>query len=180
VNRGPGEGPGIPGAIISINNAITNAAALNIEGWDMRLTYELDTDYGQLFVRSEYSHLESYTFQGSPEDPSSEFMGEGGYPEDRFNASLRFTRDNFTANYTFNHIAEHGDGELQDYDDYTTHDITLEYRTPVDGLTLTVGALNFTDEKPVLDSIGGYDDGITGVLYDLAGRRMFGSIRYSF
>jgi iron complex outermembrane receptor protein len=180
VNRGPGEGDGIPGAIISIDNVITNAAALNIEGYDMRLTYELDMGFGDLYIRSEYSHLDSYTFQSAPGDPSTEFMGEGGFPEDRFNTSVRFTVDNLTANYTFNYIGDHGDGELQNYSDYTTHDITVEYQTPVDGLALTLGSLNFTDEKPVLDSIGGYDDGVTGILYDLAGRRIFGSIRYTF
>jgi len=180
VNRGPGEGPGIPGAIISIDNVITNAASLNIEGYDMRLTYELDMGFGDLYIRSEYSHMDSYTFQGAPGDPSTEFMGEGGFPEDRFNTSVRFTVDNLTANYTFNYIGDHGDGELQNYSDYTTHDITVEYQTPVDGLALTLGSLNFTDEKPVLDSIGGYDDGVTGILYDLAGRRIFGSIRYTF
>ena len=180
VNRGPGEGAGIPGAIISIDNVITNAASLNIEGYDMRLTYELDMGFGDLYVRSEYSHMDSYTFQGAPGDPSTEFMGEGGFPEDRFNTSVRFTVDNLTANYTFNYIGEHGDGELQKYSDYTTHDITVEYQTPVDGLALTIGSLNFTDEKPVLDAIGGYDDGVTGILYDLAGRRIFGSIRYTF
>lgn len=180
VNRGPGEAAGIPGAIISIDNVITNAAALNIEGYDMRLTYERDMGFGDLYVRSEYSHLDSYTFQGAPGDPSSEFMGEGGFPEDRFNTSVRLTVDNLTANYTFNYIGEHGDGELQKYSDYTTHDITVEYQTPVDGLALTFGTLNFTDEKPVLDDIGGYDDGVTGILYDLSGRRIFGSIRYTF
>jgi iron complex outermembrane receptor protein len=180
VNRGPGEAAGIPGAIISIDNVITNAASLNIEGYDMRLTYELDMGFGDLYIRSEYSHMDSYTFQGAPGDPTSEFMGEGGFPEDRFNTSFRFTVDNLTANYTFNYIGDHGDGELQNYSDYTTHDITVEYQTPVDGLALTLGSLNFTDEKPVLDSIGGYDDGVTGVLYDLAGRRIFGSIRYTF
>jgi len=180
VNRGPGEGPGIPGAIISIDNVITNAASLNIEGYDMRLTYELDMGFGDLYIRSEYSHMDSYTFQGAPGDPSTEFMGEGGFPEDRFNTSVRFTVDNLTANYTFNYIGDHGDGELQNYSDYTTHDITVEYQTPVDGLALTLGSLNFTDEKPVLDSIGGYDDGVTGILYDLTGRRIFGSIRYTF
>ena len=180
VNRGPGEGAGIPGAIISIDNVITNAAALNIEGYDMRLTYELDMGFGDLYVRSEYSHMDSYTFQGAPGDPATEFMGEGGFPEDRFNTSVRFTVDNLTANYTFNYIGDHGDGELENYSDYTTHDITVEYQTPVDGLSLTFGSLNFTDEKPVLDSIGGYEDGVTGVLYDLAGRRIFGSIRYTF
>ena len=180
VNRGPGEAAGIPGAIISIDNVITNAAALNIEGYDMRLTYERDMGFGDLYVRSEYSHLDSYTFQGAPGDPSSEFMGEGGFPEDRFNTSVRLTVDNLTANYTFNYIGEHGDGELQKYSDYTTHDITVEYQTPVDGLALTFGTLNFTDEKPVLDDIGGYDDSVTGILYDLSGRRIFGSIRYTF
>jgi len=180
VNRGPGEAAGIPGAIISIDNVITNAAALNIEGYDMRLTYERDMGFGDLYVRSEYSHLDSYTFQGAPGDPSSEFMGEGGFPEDRFNTSVRLTVDNLTANYTFNYIGEHGDGELEKYSDYTTHDITVEYQTPVDGLALTFGTLNFTDEKPVLDDIGGYDDSVTGILYDLSGRRIFGSIRYTF
>ena len=180
VNRGPGEAAGIPGAIISIDNVITNAAALNIEGYDMRLTYERDMGFGDLYVRSEYSHLDSYTFQGAPGDPSSEFMGEGGFPEDRFNTSVRLTVDNLTANYTLNYIGEHGDGELQKYSDYTTHDITVEYQTPVDGLALTFGTLNFTDEKPVLDDIGGYDDAVTGILYDLSGRRIFGSIRYTF
>jgi len=79
-----------------------------------------------------------------------------------------------------NYIGEHGDGQLEDYDSYNTHDLTIEYRTPLEGLTVTLGILNFTDEEPVLDSIGGYDDAITGILYDLAGRRTVGRLKYTF
>lgn len=180
VNRGPGEGAGIPGAIISINNAITNAAALNIEGYDVRIEYDTELSFGSLYVRGEYSHMDTYEFQGSPEDPTTEFMGEAGYPEDRFNLSVRLSRESITAAYTLNYISEHGDGQLEDYDSYATSDITLDYQTPINGLGLTLGVLNATDEEPVIDSIGGYDDSITGILYDLAGRRYMMSVKYTF
>ena len=150
VNRGPGEGPGIPGAIINITNVITNAAQLNIEGYDVRVEYDTDLSFAQLYARAEYSHMESYEFQSEPGGASTEFMGEGGFPEDRINLSLRLMWDTVTANYTMNYIGEHGDGVSEDYDSYVTNDITLEYRTPI-GVDLTLGILNFTDEGPVLD-----------------------------
>ena len=78
-----------------------------------------------------------------------------------------------------NFIGKHGDGELEDYDSYMTHDATFEYRSPWN-VDLSVGVQNFTDEKPVLDSIGGYDESVTGILYDLAGRRYFARLQYNF
>ena len=178
VNRGPGESAGIPGAIINITNVITNAAALNIEGYDVRVEYDADLPFAQLYARAEYSHMEKYEFQGSPEDPATEFMGEGGFPEDRANMSIRLMWDTVTANYTLNYIGEHGDGATEDYDSYVTNDITVEYRTPF-GVDLTMGILNFTDEGPVLDEFGGFT-GASEILYDLAGRRYFATLKYSF
>ena len=78
-----------------------------------------------------------------------------------------------------NFIGKHGNGELEDYDSYMTHDVTFEYRSPWN-VDLSVGVQNFTDEKPVLDNIGGYDDSVTGILYDLAGRRYFARLQYNF
>ena len=179
VNRGPTEG-GVPGAIISIQNVIANAASLDISGYDMRLEYDTEVPFGLIYARLEWSHIEDYKFQGEPDGATSNFMGEGGYPEDRMNMNLRLTRENWTVNYTMNYIGEHGDGELEKYDSYNSHDITLEFRTPLEGLDVTVGVLNFTDEDPTIDSIGGYDDSISGVLYDLSGRRTFGRLKYSF
>ena len=74
VNRGPGEGAGIPGAIINITNVITNAAALDIEGYDLRVEYDRDLSFAQLYARAEYSHMEKYEFQGAPGDTPSEFI----------------------------------------------------------------------------------------------------------
>jgi iron complex outermembrane receptor protein len=179
VNRGAGEAAGIPGAIINITNVITNAAALNIEGYDLRLEYDTDLSFAQLYARAEWSHMESYEFQGEPGGATTEFMGEGGFPEDRFNMSLRLMWDTFSANYTLNYIGEHGDGQSEDYDSYVQNDITFEYRTPV-GVDLTVGVLNFTDEGPVLDTFGGGFTSASETLYDLAGRRYFARVKYSF
>jgi len=179
VNRGPTVN-GVRGAIINIDNVIANAASLDIEGWDMRVEYDTELPFGLLYGRLEWSHIEDYEFQAEPGGATANFMGEGGYPEDRVNMSLRLSQDYWTVNYTMNYIGEHGDGQLEDYDSYNTHDLTIEYRTPLEGLTVTLGILNFTDEEPVLDSIGGYDDAITGILYDLAGRRTVGRLKYTF
>ena len=121
--------------------------------------------------------MESYEFQAEPGGAATEFMGEGGYPEDRINMSLRLEWDTITANYTMNYIGEHGDGVSEDYDSYVTNDITLEYRTPMN-VDLTLGILNFTDEGPVLD--GGEFTSASEVLYDLAGRRYFARLKYTF
>ena len=120
-----------------------------------------------------------YDLQNSADDEVIDFITEAGYPENRINAGIRLTRDAFTVNYAMNYIGEHGDGELEDYGDYMTHDVTFEYRTQWN-VDLTLGVQNFTDEKPVLDSISGYDDTVTGILYDLAGRRYFARLQYNF
>ena len=75
-----------------IDNVITNAALLDVEGWDVRAQYTNDFDFGAIDARLQYSHMDSYKFQSSIQNDPSEFMGEQGYPEDRINAELRLTR----------------------------------------------------------------------------------------
>ena len=178
VRGAPGPEGGL-GRLVSITNVITNAAALNIAGLDMRAQYNQDFDIGTVDARLEWSHFITYDFQNSADESITDFMNEAGYPENRVNASVRLIRDSFTVNYALNYIGGHGDGELEDYGAYTTHDITFEYRTDWN-VDLTVGVVNFTDEKPIIDGIGGYNDTITGQLYDLAGRRYFARLQYNF
>ena len=178
VVRGEPSAAGQLGRLVRIDNVTTNAALLDIEGFDVRARYTREIALGTIDASVEYSRMKSFALQNSADDSVVEFVGEGGYPEDRVSAWLRLTRDNLTANYSLSYIGEHGDGELEEYDSYLSHDITLEYRTPWN-LDLTVGVANFTDEEPVIDAIGGYDGGVTGILYDLAKRRYFIRARYS-
>ena len=178
VVRGSPTEAGQLGRLVRIDNVTTNAALLDIEGLDVRVRYTGDFDFGTLDGSLEYSRMKSFALQNSADESVLELIGEGGYPEDRVSAWLRLTRDDFTLNYAVNFIGEHGDGELEDYDSYLMHDIILEYRTPWN-VDLTVGVANFTDEKPVIDGIAGYDNNVTGVLYDLAGRRYLVRFRYS-
>ena len=73
-------------------------------------------------------------------------MGTGG-AEDRL--GLRLTRDTFTVNYNLNFIGEHGEAEINDFDSYMTHDITVEYRTAFN-LDVTAGVVNLP-MRPVID-----------------------------
>ena len=178
VRGAPGPEGGL-GRLVSITNVITNAAVLNIKGLDVRAQFNQDFDIGTVEAQLEWSRFLKYDLQNSVDEAVIDFITEAGYPEDRMNAVIRLTRDSFTVNYAMNFIGKHGDGELEGYDSYMTHDATFEYRSPWN-VDLSVGVQNFTDEKPVLDSIGGYDESVTGILYDLAGRRYFARLQYNF
>ena len=174
----PGPDGGL-GRLVSIVNVVTNAAAVDIKGIDLRAQYNGDFEFGNIHARVEWSHFNSYEYQNSADEGVNEFISEAGYPEDRLNAQVRLTRDSFTVNYALSFISAHGDGEFQAYNRYMTHDITLEYRTRW-GVDLTFGVQNFTDEDRIIDGIGGYDDSVTRQLYDLAGRRYFARAKYTF
>ena len=178
VRGAPGPQGGL-GRLVSITNVITNAATYDVEGIDLRAQYAQDFDFGTFEATASWSHFMKYDVQNSADDDVIDFITEDGYPENRMNLNARLTRDSFTVNYAMNFIGEHGDGEISDYDSWMMHDITLEYRSPWN-VDLTVGIVNFTDEKPVIDSIGSYNDTITGYLYDLAGRRFFARVQYNF
>ena len=178
VRGAPGPEGGL-GRLVSITNVIANAAVLNIRGLDVRAQFNQGFDIGTVEAQLEWSRFLKYDLQNSADEAVIDFITEAGYPEDRMNAVIRLTRYSFTVNYAMNFIGKHGDGELEDYDSYMTHDATFEYRSPWN-VDLSVGVQNFTDEKPVLDSIGGYDESVTGILYDLAGRRYFARLQYNF
>ena len=178
VRGAPGPAGGL-GRLVSITNVITNAASYDISGLDVRAQFNRDLDIGTLEGQLQWSRFFKYDVQNSADEDVIDFITEGGFPENRMNAIVRLTRDAFTVNYAMNYIGEHGDGEFEDYDASMTHDVTFEYRSPWN-VDLTVGVQNFTDEPPVIDSIGGHNDSITGVLYDLAGRRYFARLQYNF
>ena len=178
VRGAPGPAGGL-GRLVSITNVVTNAAARDIRGLDLRAQYNQDFDIGTVNAQLEWSRFLTYDVQNSADENVIDFITEAGYPENRLNATVRLTRDAFTVNYAMNYIGVHGDGEISDYGDYMTHDVTFEYRSPWN-VDLILGVQNFTDEKPIIDAIGSYNDSITGELYDLAGRRYFARLQYNF
>ena len=178
VRGAPGPAGGL-GRLVSITNVVTNAAARDIRGLDLRAQYNQDFDIGTVNAQLEWSRFLTYDVQNSADENVIDFITEAGYPENRLNATVRLTRDAFTVNYAMNYIGVHGDGEISDYGDYMTHDVTFEYRSQWD-VDLILGVQNFTDEKPIIDAIGAYNDSITGELYDLAGRRYFARLQYNF
>ena len=180
VVRGASTGTGL-GRLVRIDNVITNAALLNVKGYDMQIKYVNDFDFATINARLDYSKMEGYEYQGSVDADPTDFMGTGGYPEERINVRVNASRDEYTANYSLTYIGGHGDGVANDFDSFLSHDITVEYQSPFD-VTILLGILNATDEDPVIDPLGGWGatDGITKALYDLAGRRTVLQIKYDF
>ena len=147
----------------------------------MQIKYVNDFDFATINARLDYSKMEGYEYQGSVDADPTDFMGTGGYPEERINVRVNASRDEYTANYSLTYIGGHGDGVANDFDSFLSHDITVEYQSPFD-VTVLLGILNATDEDPVIDPLGGWGatDGITKALYDLAGRRTVLQIKYDF
>ena len=180
VVRGASTGTGL-GRLVRIDNVITNAALLNVKGYDMEVKFVDDFDFATLNARLSYSKMQGYEYQGSVDADPTNFMGTGGYPSKRVNARVNLSRDEYTVNYSATYIGGHGDGTVNDFDSYLAHDITAEYQSPFN-VSLLFGILNATDEDPVIDPVGGWGatDGITKALYDLAGRRIVFQAKYSF
>ncbi len=180
VVRGAPTATGL-GRLVRIDNVITNAAALDVKGYDAEVKYSEDFDFGTLTSRLNWSRNDEYLYQGSVDSAASDFSGEEGYPEDRINLTLNLKRDDWQFNYSSVYIGDHGDGVANDFDSYLTHDFTMEYQSPYD-LTVLLGVLNFTDEEPIIDPLGGWNatDSITKYLYDLAGRRTVVQVKYEF
>ena len=180
VIRGAATDTGI-GRLVRIDNVITNAAFLDVKGYDLEVKYENDFDFGTFSSKLNWSRNDEYLYQGSIDTAPSDFSGIEGYPEDRINVTLNLQRDDWQFNYSSVYIGDHGDGVSNDFSSYMSHDFTVEYQSPYD-ITVLAGVLNFTDEDPVIDPLGGWNatDSITKYLYDLAGRRTVVQVKYEF
>ena len=188
VNRGPSVG-GVPGAIINITNPKTNGAFLETSGLDLGINFGFDAGFADVDANLTWVHVLDYDQQTTPDSPIDELVGtedgDDAYPENRFNTSVRFARDNVTLTWNTTYIDSFRNvSDTDEYDSWLGHDVTVNWTDAFgfEGLNLTAGVLNLTEEEPSIDPNpnAGYSDSVVLQLYEVRGRIPFINVKYHF
>jgi len=188
VNRGPTVN-GVPGAIRDIINPLSNGAFTATSGLDLGVNVGFETGIGNLDMNLTWVHILNYDEQTTADSPLDELIGtengEDAFPEDRLNTSFRLSRDNLTFTLNSSYIASFRNvSDTDNYDSWLGHDFTVNYINAFgfEGLDLTAGVLNFTEEGPSIDPnpSAGYNDSVVLQLYEVRGRIPFINFKYRF
>ncbi len=186
INRGPSVN-GAPGSIINILNPRANGAFVETSGIDLGLNWGIETGFGQLDLGVQWVHVFDYEEQASEDSEIESFIGaENGnraYLENRINTSIRFSTGDLTFALNSQYLDSFRNAsDTNDYDSWIGHDITVNWFNAFgqDGLDLTAGVQNLTDEGPSIDEVGGYNSRLVSETYSTAGRIPFINFKYSF
>jgi len=186
VNRAPTVN-GVPGAIINIVRPFINSSVLQTDGLDLNANYNFESGIGNWDLGLQWVRVLSYESQNTPnseleDDVGGSDAGLTGYPENRINTNIRLN----TGDFTFSLNSQFIDGfenptEDGDYDDWLSHDITINWANAfnIDGLEFTAGVQNITEEEPSIDSTGDYDATIVLSTYSVYGRVPFLNFKYT-
>ena len=173
------------GSIIRVNSNYVNASSVDTSGIDFSMRYTLDTEIGTIVPFVSGTYVVNYDL----DDPQAgEVSGAGSrnfnnfgtsVPELRFNAGLAWQKGNHSLNLFARHIDSYTDDQNagQTVDSHTTFDAQYKINLgdmigsdAVEGLSLTVGAINFTDEDPPqVFTNGGFDSKV----HDPRGRLLY-------
>lgn len=189
VNRGPTEG-GVPGPITrcivesypdcGLINPSANLASRTVEGLDFKIQYLFETSVGDFRPDLQWSHIKTYDEEilGVVFDQP----GTQGYPANRANFNLLYEIDNLRVNYAYQWIDETDSDSGGKFEAWDIHSINAIY-TAMEGLDLTFGVRNITDEDPSIDTVAGWQPDAAATsrdLYSLDGRVYTLGIKYSF
>jgi len=169
------------GAVSSFNNRLTNLGSIKTDGWDVDLFWTLpQSSIGQFKLGWKNTFVGRYEATGAagqrqPQKPGVE-VADSSIPEWTSNASIGWTLDNWSANWTVRHISELtedcGDAVAfpvcsnqaagtNTLSATTFHDMQVGYKIDwMKGLQLTAGLNNVFDKDPPIClscSLNGYD-----------------------
>ena len=108
----------VTGTIVQVNAESVNATAQKWKGFDTRLAYGYDTDFGRFSAVLGGTYVDEYSYQGDPDDPLVNGAGrrndETGFvptiPRVRANLRLGWSNDihtvGFTTRYTHHYIQD--------------------------------------------------------------------------
>ncbi|GAA0365667.1 TonB-dependent receptor [Bowmanella denitrificans] len=189
INRAPSSN-GIPGSItLCVAEKAPNCGLINVNanlgyrevtGMDLRLQYQFDTEYGSFAPEIQWSHIAKYEDELVGTVIEREGMEE--YPANRANFNLLYSIGDFAVNYRYNWIDSMEANSKGRFAAWDMHSINAIW-TGIDGLEISVGVRNLTDEDPSIDDNLGWtaDTGATSMkLYDIDGRVYTAGVKYSF
>jgi iron complex outermembrane receptor protein len=176
---GPGE-EGPAGSVRYISLQYNNFAGVEAEGLDLDMTYIIDTENaGRFDMGISAAKYTKYIVQTYPESPKDEYQGELGLPDLRINPHVYWGKGDWNAALTGYYLS----GQDEDYGgtnyavgSHMEWNLQVGYQLPWDA-SITVGALNITNEEPEQNSDWYGWEPFDFTLYSTMGRTAY--IRYS-
>ncbi len=166
-----------------------NAAVSETDGFDLSVTWDLDTDFGSFIVANESTFVSTYDLQATAGGPTIEGAGKRNdtntlanpIPELRSNTTIGWFQDNHAVNLIARYIDEYEEDNGNTVDDWWVFDLQYNYNFSMLGgdATATLGALNLTDEEPPEVTGGTNEFGYDTKTHDPRGRMLYVRFIYS-
>jgi outer membrane receptor protein involved in Fe transport len=175
----PGE-EGPAGSVKYISLQYNNFAGVEAEGLDLDMTYIIDTENaGRFDMGISAAKYTKYIVQTYPESPKDEYQGELGLPDLRINPHVYWGKGDWGAAITGYYLS----GQDEDYGgsnyavgSHMEWNAQVSYQLPWDA-SITIGALNITNEEPEQNSDWYGWEPFDFTLYSTMGRTAY--IRYN-
>jgi hypothetical protein len=193
------------GDTIRVDDAYANLDKRTLEGYDIAVYYEMDTNLGNFSFRYNGSFLDTFEQEASgdaallvasqaagqipaniPIDGFADLVGRDGNQEERHRASLRWRKGDFGASLSGYQVGSFyqssltlSDGQRYIIPSMTTYDATFDYRFDLGDTRARarLGVKNLTDERaPLADRYFGY----FADAHSDYGRYMYVDLRMSF
>lgn len=184
---------GLVGGVTQVILTNQNVSRIETDGIDFSLSYSHDFGApGLLQLSFNASKIIRWDLQGSPADPTTQYAGKltgvnGAVPEYKMNAVLGWSYRNLGFAWTSRYYSTMGVSEtlpMESRDPFFTgsyleHDVRVSYKLS-DALSLRVGAINVTDERPPAVPEAGAGTGLASSIYDNRGRFFYIGGNYFF
>ena len=193
------------GTATRVDDVYLNLDTRELEGYDVGLYYDVDTDLGRFAFRYNGSFLDKFEQAASgragllvaaqasgelpaniPVDGFADLLGRDGNQEERHSASLTWRKGDFGASLSGYQVGSFyqssltlSDGTRYVIPSMTTYDATFDYRFDMGetGARFRLGVKNLTDERaPLADRYFGY----FADAHSDYGRYMYVDLRMSF
>ncbi|WP_166838098.1 TonB-dependent receptor [Rheinheimera pleomorphica] len=168
----------LAGDLTNFTNPLTNVGNQDTSGVDINVAYRFDALGLSWKINNDTTWLLKFKQDGI--DYTNTIDGNfGGYAELRNNFSLQAGQGDWTVTYFNRYIGKTdflADGSRIDAVLY--HNIAASYFI-TDGLSVSLGVKNLTDEEPSYVA-NGSDGGTVPEVFDTIGRQIYGGVSYKF
>ena len=173
INRAADISPGVPGRILFIQTGFANVATLEVNGFDLKANYSLETEMGRFRFGLQHSNIDEYIFTSLPGAEGTDLIGTRAAPEYRTSFQANWSMDDHTVALDSYYIPA-TDGSTDDIDvpAFTNINLTYVYNTSWDA-DITFGIRNLADKDPSIDDAEGWTGNFEPQLYDVYGRTPF-------
>ena len=164
------------GTVNYVSLTSNNYEGVEMEGLDFDLNYVMDTDnMGRFDMGLNAAKITKYVYQRFASDPVISNEGYIGLPDTRINPYLTWGKGDWAVGLTGYSLSDQEavfGSDIYTVDDHMTFNLRVSYQLPWDA-SVSIGAINVTDEEPEQNSDWYGWEPFDFTLYDTRGRTVY-------